>query len=101
MQTTAPQAEAHLSPRRRPSSGIAFAAAALVSALGLAGCNRPAGGPAGGVQLSGTCQFQSCVCAPDDAPIWASGRNQPVRWRSDGAADCPPGYSLKLGKLKS
>lgn len=74
---------------------------ALAVVTMLTGCSRGEGGPAGGVNLSGTCQFRPCVCRPDDAPVWVNGRDQPVLWNPDGTASCPAGFSLKRGKEKS
>lgn len=67
----------------------------------LGGCSRGSGGPAGGVNLQGTCQFRACVCAPDDSPAWINGKDEPVVWGSEGTPSCPVGHSLKRGKLKS
>jgi hypothetical protein len=67
----------------------------LVTMIATAGCSGPGGGPAGGVELSGTCQFRACVCIPEDAPTWATGGAEPVRWGSDGKAACQPGYKLR------
>lgn len=80
----------------RRSRRAAVVAVVLVAVIGSAGCRDSGGGPAGGVELSGTCQFRACVCVSDDAPVWANGRAEPVRWGSDGKASCQPGYKLRL-----
>ncbi len=79
---------------------VGTAAAAAVVVL-LAGCTETAGGPAGGVKLSGACQFRACVCTPEGAAVWQTGDDQPVRWDASGAASCAAGYRLKLGSNKN
>jgi hypothetical protein len=59
----------------------------------LAGCSSSARNE---TTLAGACQFKACICVDGTAAFWQAKDTQPVRWRENGDAFCPPPFVLRL-----
>lgn len=76
-------------------SGLRAPALAILFGAILGGCGSPSR-ESGDDPLAGACQFEPCVCADADAPVWQEPETAPIIWsRTSGAPACPLGYVLQ------